>query len=68
MIEALPCSGYFTTCMGAHFLTVDKDNVIRFSIVSNPLNGVKVPVASFQMDPQVQLCPSIYIRALSVSM
>ena len=40
MVEALPCSGCFTTYMGAHFSTVEMDNAIRFSIASGPLEGV----------------------------
>ena len=57
MVEALPCSGYFTTCIGAHFPAVEMDNAIKFSIVSDPLEGIKEPVASFQMVPPVWPCP-----------
>ena len=48
-VEALPCSGCFTTCLGAHFPTVQKNNVVWFSIVSGLLKGVRVPVAPLQM-------------------
>ena len=30
VIEVLPCSGCFVTCMGAHFPTFELDNGIRF--------------------------------------
>ena len=33
VVEALPCSGCFPTCMGAHFPAVEQDNAIRFSIL-----------------------------------
>ena len=68
VVEALPCSGCFTTCMGVRFPTVDMDNATCFSILSDLLKDVRVPVASFKMVTLVQLHPSIYIRALSVSM
>ena len=45
MVEAFPCSGCFTTCIGVHFSAVEMDTEIQFSIVSGPLEGVKVPVA-----------------------
>ena len=48
MVETLPCYGCFTTSMGSHFPTVEMDNMIRFSIVSDPLKGHH-SVASFQM-------------------
>ena len=35
--------------MGAHLPTVDMDNAIWFSIVSDPLKGVTVQLALFQM-------------------
>ena len=63
LVEALPCSGYFTTCMSVHFPTVEMDNAIQFSIVSGPLKGVRVPVASFQRVLLVWPYPSICIRA-----
>ena len=34
MVEILPCSGCFITCMGAHFPTVEWDKAIRFSTLS----------------------------------
>ena len=34
VVEVLPCSGCFITCMGAHFPAVELDNAIRFSILS----------------------------------
>ena len=34
MVEVLPCSGCFTTCMGAHFHAVQLDNTISFSTLS----------------------------------
>ena len=49
VVESLLCSGCFTTCMGAHFSAVDMGNTIRFSIVSGPLEGVRVPVAQLQI-------------------
>ena len=63
MVEAFPCSGCFTTCIGAHFSAVEMDNAIRFSIVFGPLEGVKVPVAYLQMVLPVRSCLSIYVRA-----
>ena len=49
MSEAFLCSGCFTICMGAQFSVVEMDNTIWFIILSGPLEGVKVPVAQFQM-------------------
>ena len=40
VVEAFHCSDCFTTYMGAHFSTVEMDNMIRFS----PLESVRVPV------------------------
>ena len=34
-MEVLPCSGYFITCMGAHFPAVELDNIIWFSTLSS---------------------------------
>ena len=31
VVEILPCSGCFITCMGAHFPALELDNAIRFS-------------------------------------
>ena len=34
VLEVLPCSGCFITCMGARFPTIQLDNAIRFSTLS----------------------------------
>ena len=34
VVEAPPCSGYFTTCMGVRFPLVGFDNEIQFNTLS----------------------------------
>ena len=34
MVEVLPCSGCFITCIGVHFPAVKLDNMIQFSTLS----------------------------------
>ena len=42
VVEIIPCSGCFMTCMGAHFLAVELDNAIWFSTL---FQDVRVSVA-----------------------
>ena len=44
MVEAFHCAGCFTTCMAAHFSTVEMDNAIQFGIVFGFLEDFRVPV------------------------
>ena len=54
VVEALPCSGCFIACMGAHSLVVELDCADWFSISLAP-RGVRLPVAKYQMGPPVRL-------------
>ena len=43
VLEVLPCSGCFITCMSAHFPAVEVDNAIQFSILSRMSVWIIVP-------------------------
>ena len=67
VVEALHCSGSHSACRGAHLPVVQEDHAL-VSITPGPFEGVRVPVALFQVGPPV--CtrdPSIHARARSVN-
>ena len=49
IVEALPSSDCFTTCMGAHFPAVELDNAIRFNFTFAILHTKKAKNTYFEM-------------------